>query len=116
MIMNPSVSGGGGGGKVFIDFDTPYTFSGTYDYDDDDAIVLVKTSYKGYGYVQYNLVTMTYICRDNTSYRQDDNDDLSVMEIPESLTLTFDGAMEISSINTATKTITGDSITVYKKA
>lgn len=114
MVVNQSVSGGGGNETISIDFNNPQTFSDSYVYGSDDAIVLVKTNYRGYAYVQYNLVTMTYICRD-TTFAQDDNDTLDVLEIPETLTLTFDGVREISTINTTNKTITGDTITVYKK-
>lgn len=49
-------------------------------------------------------------------YGMDDNPTLEAINIPGTLTLTFDGASEISTINTDTKTITGESITVYKRA
>lgn len=115
MIWNPSVSGGGGG-AVSVDTNNPETHSGSYTYTDNDAIVVVRSQYKSYAYVQYNLVTMTYICRDTGMYGENDNPTLAVYNIPNSLTLTFDGVSEISSINTVTKTITGDSITAYKKS
>lgn len=114
MIFNPVVSGGGGG-VVSVDTNNPETHSGSYTYTDDDAIVVARSQFKSYAYAQYNLVTMTYICRDTGPYGMDDNPTLSVYNIPNSLILTFDGVTEISSINTATKTITGDTITVYKR-
>lgn len=106
----------GGGTAVAVDTNNPNTYSGSYTYTDDDAIVIVRSQFKSYAYVQYNLITMTYVCRDTGMYGMDDNPTLAVMIIPSNLALTFDGASEISTINTATKIITGDSITVYKKA
>ena len=116
MIFFNGVVGSGGGSAVTVDTSNPQTHSGSYTYTDDDAIIVVRSQFKSdVAYVQYNLVTMTYICRDTGMYGMNDNPTLLAMSIPSALTLTFDGLTEISTINTATKTITGDSITVYKR-